>query len=350
MKKKKVEEKIKKDFYSFQKKINRLEEIKRELNSLQARGDTKGFEKEVHILRSRLKDVHALPELERNIKNLRLKIINKKKINKKLNVNLKSQLHNRMHKYISKQKTKQERKINSKMREMQHSLEKEHKLYEELRQKVMDQKDKIETLRRRNSSLIENQNKIKSQEVLKLKKENKLLIDKHKREMQILKDNIRKNSNRQNISLNTAEGYNNYAERSSLIASGKIEKYWVDFESYKDGKNGVLIHVDLRIENNVGSQNAVYAFFYNQDGSALKTNNLKYSSRKGQLMAFSGIITAKYQVDNIPDCKIFIPIEEIRAPSGKTQINLILYLVDLSQGVEKPRVLDKQKYPIVIAN
>ena len=31
-------------------------------------------------------------------------------------------------------------------------------------------------------------------------------------------------------------------------------------------------------------------------------------------------------------------------------INLILYLVDLSKGVEKPRVLDKQKYPIVIAN
>ena len=350
MKKKKVEEKIKKDFYSFQKKINRLEEIKRELNSLQARGDTKGFEKEVHILRSRLKDVHALPELERNMRSLRSKIINKRKVDKKLEVNLKSQLHNKMYQYIKKQKNKQERQINSKIREMQYSLEKENKLYEELKQKVINRKNKVEALRKKNRYLLENQNKIKNPRVLKLQKENKLLIDKHKKEMRILRDKLRKNFNRKNISSNTTKSYNNSAERSNLIESGKIEKYWADLESYKDGKKGILMHVDLRIENNMGSQNAVYAFFYNQDGSALKTNNLKYSSKNGQLMAFSGIITAKYRVDNIPDCKIFIPIEEIKTPSGKTQINLILYLVDLSQGVEKPRVLDKQKYPIVIAN
>ncbi|MEK6891120.1 MAG: hypothetical protein AABX03_03190 [Nanoarchaeota archaeon] len=82
MVKKKKEEKLKKDFYTFQKKINRLEEIRREVNSLQSQGYAKGFEKEVSILKSRLKDVEALPELERNIKNLRLKIIKKREVKK----------------------------------------------------------------------------------------------------------------------------------------------------------------------------------------------------------------------------------------------------------------------------
>lgn len=339
VKKKKVEDKIKNDFYSFQKKINRLEGIRRELNSLQAKGDTMGLEKEVHILRARLKDVNALPELERNIKNLRSKIMKRKGINKNSNINFKFQLHNRVHQYLEKQKFKQEKQINLKMKGMQRSLGKEHKLYEELKKKLIDKKEKIQALRKRNKFLIENRNKIKSQENLKLQRENRLLIERHKKDMQKLKDRLRKNSNSQNFPPDTI-----------LIATGKIKKHWIDFEAYDNGKKGILIHADLIIENNVGSQNAVYVFFYNQDGSAIKTRNPRYSSRDGELMAFSGIITAKYSVSNVADCKIFVPIEEIKTPSGKTQINLVLYLVDLSEGIEKPKVLDKQEHIIAIMN
>ena len=55
------EEKLRSKFYSFQKKVNRLEELKHELNSLQASDYSKGFEKEIVIIRSRLKDTTAIP-------------------------------------------------------------------------------------------------------------------------------------------------------------------------------------------------------------------------------------------------------------------------------------------------
>ena len=77
------EEKIRGDFYSFQRKIARLEELKRELQSLQSKGMTKGFEKEISLMRSRLKDTTAIPELEKQIRKLRSNIRNKREIKKK---------------------------------------------------------------------------------------------------------------------------------------------------------------------------------------------------------------------------------------------------------------------------
>ncbi len=79
----KGEEELKNQFYSFQKKINRLQELKRELSSLESRGLTKGFEKEVSIIKSRLKDTSSLPELDRQVKRLRKKIMDKRDVKKK---------------------------------------------------------------------------------------------------------------------------------------------------------------------------------------------------------------------------------------------------------------------------
>lgn len=76
---KKKEEKLRKDFYSFQSKVNTLEEIRNELKEL----DTRGFEKEVSIIKSRLKDTTAIPELEKLMTDLRRKILNKRPVKRK---------------------------------------------------------------------------------------------------------------------------------------------------------------------------------------------------------------------------------------------------------------------------
>ncbi|MBI2629168.1 hypothetical protein HYW74_03725 [Candidatus Pacearchaeota archaeon] len=83
MAKKESDQKLRREFYTFQGKVNRLEELRRELQSLQAQGFTKGFEKEVSIIQSRLKDTTAIPELEKMIKELREKILNKREVKKK---------------------------------------------------------------------------------------------------------------------------------------------------------------------------------------------------------------------------------------------------------------------------
>ncbi len=80
---KKKEEVLKKDFYSFQKKVNRLEELKHELQSLESGGVTKGFEREVKLIRSRLRDTTALPELEKLMRDLRKKILKRKIVKRK---------------------------------------------------------------------------------------------------------------------------------------------------------------------------------------------------------------------------------------------------------------------------
>lgn len=64
---------IKREFDAFASKIARLESLKQELNVL----DTKGFESEVKLIRARLKDVNAIPDIERDIGVLREKIKNR---------------------------------------------------------------------------------------------------------------------------------------------------------------------------------------------------------------------------------------------------------------------------------
>ena len=65
---------IKKEFDEFAKKIARLEELRQELNAL----DSKGFESELKLIRVKLKDVNSIPQITRNINELKKKIENRK--------------------------------------------------------------------------------------------------------------------------------------------------------------------------------------------------------------------------------------------------------------------------------
>ena len=78
---------LRKNFYSFQKKVGHLEEIRHELSSLESKGLTKGFEKEVNLIRSRLKDTTAVPILVKRMNKLRSDIRNKRIVKKKSPIN-----------------------------------------------------------------------------------------------------------------------------------------------------------------------------------------------------------------------------------------------------------------------
>lgn len=65
-----VEKGVKAEFEALASRISRLEALRDELDAL----DTRGFESDVHLMRARLKDVSALPELERAMVELRRKI------------------------------------------------------------------------------------------------------------------------------------------------------------------------------------------------------------------------------------------------------------------------------------
>ncbi|MBT3405307.1 hypothetical protein HN832_05005 [archaeon] len=68
MNKKKVS--LKRDFEIFSKGVQRLEELKAELNAL----DTKGFESDVAVIKSKLKNVSEISNIEKKLKQLKIKI------------------------------------------------------------------------------------------------------------------------------------------------------------------------------------------------------------------------------------------------------------------------------------
>ena len=63
-------DKLERDFELFGKGINRLENLKKELNSL----NTKGFEKDKHKIESELKNVTDIPKIEKQMNTLKKKI------------------------------------------------------------------------------------------------------------------------------------------------------------------------------------------------------------------------------------------------------------------------------------
>jgi hypothetical protein len=78
---------VKKEFTNFADKISKLESLRHELDAL----DTRGFKTEIKLIKSKLKDINAIPEIKRDIDSLRLKIrrnlskgVVKSKIAKKL--------------------------------------------------------------------------------------------------------------------------------------------------------------------------------------------------------------------------------------------------------------------------
>src|SRR3989344_3453284 len=70
-----TKEKIKKEFDEFAQKVTRLESLKKRFDAL----NTNGFEKEARIIKSKLKDTKAIPQIEREINSLENKITNKYK-------------------------------------------------------------------------------------------------------------------------------------------------------------------------------------------------------------------------------------------------------------------------------
>ncbi|MEK6823774.1 MAG: hypothetical protein AABY06_01950, partial [Nanoarchaeota archaeon] len=78
-KKSKASSVSKTDFETFKFGVERLKELEKELNSL----DTAGFAKEEQDIRTRLKKVSEIPNIERKLKDLKLKINKKYKPKKR---------------------------------------------------------------------------------------------------------------------------------------------------------------------------------------------------------------------------------------------------------------------------
>ena len=65
------EEEVKEEFDDFARKVSKMESLKDELEAM----DTTGFEKEVRVIRAKMKNVDSTSEVERDIDKLKEKIL-----------------------------------------------------------------------------------------------------------------------------------------------------------------------------------------------------------------------------------------------------------------------------------
>src|SRR3989344_9351451 len=94
---------LERDFEVFAKGVKRLEELRAELSSL----NTSGYEEDAAIIRSKLKNVSYIPEIEKEIKVLRNKIDGKHKQRSPESSNAHARIHkqiNELEKELSRRK------------------------------------------------------------------------------------------------------------------------------------------------------------------------------------------------------------------------------------------------------
>ncbi|MGC9310043.1 MAG: hypothetical protein ACP5D2_05105, partial [Candidatus Nanoarchaeia archaeon] len=119
---KKPDKELREDFEAFKKGVERLEELKQELNSL----DTKGHEQEVAAIKSKMKNVSEIPSIERDIKRLRQKIAGRYKPKQRDNVDKKIRaLEKKLDKKITSQKNTKYKNQVSRLQKEIDSLERE---------------------------------------------------------------------------------------------------------------------------------------------------------------------------------------------------------------------------------
>lgn len=106
--------------------------------------------------------------------------------------------------------------------------------------------------------------------------------------------------------------------------SANIEKIWVDYDQYKNGKKGMLIHVKFTIDGMKGNDGMCALYFKYKNGDFLKDYNNSYNSSDG-CVSCGATFTPGYDSTVYNDYQLFMPYEELHMSSGKS--NLAFYAI-----------------------
>jgi hypothetical protein len=99
-------------------------------------------------------------------------------------------------------------------------------------------------------------------------------------------------------------------------ATASYENLWVDYDITENGKKGMRIHVKFRIMNMKDTDGNLAIYFETKAGEKLKSNNLTYQSKSGQLAVYKSVKPG-YDEAVFNDMIVFIPYEEFKIEAGK---------------------------------
>lgn len=104
----------------------------------------------------------------------------------------------------------------------------------------------------------------------------------------------------------------------SQISSGpsaSIDRVWVDHNYFYGGNKGMMIHVKFTTYKMLNKQGECNAYFYFENGTALKDYNGYYKTVSGKV-SVGETFTPSYESSEYSDFKLFIPYTELHISSS----------------------------------
>jgi len=98
----------------------------------------------------------------------------------------------------------------------------------------------------------------------------------------------------------------------------EIIRVWEEENVSVDGKMGLEIHINFNINGFPGVLCQAVAYFYDENGQALKDSNNEYKTPAG-LVAAQTDFTPAYDQTSFEDLTIAIPYDELHLPAGETK-------------------------------
>lgn len=112
----------------------------------------------------------------------------------------------------------------------------------------------------------------------------------------------------------------------------KINRIWTDFNSVRNGQNGMVIHIDFEAQGLKDHSIGANAYFEYSDGRELKDIDGNYGTSDGQV-AVSALTTANYDNSRWNDFELFIPLSQLHVTGkGTVSLRYQLQIHDRSAG------------------
>lgn len=94
-----------------------------------------------------------------------------------------------------------------------------------------------------------------------------------------------------------------------------------------DDENGVYIEVNFTVSNMLNKKGACTAFFYYEDGTALKDFNKRYYTASGKV-AVTESFTAPYATTEFEEFGLFIPYTELHLGDSSSDVKFFVAIFD----------------------
>jgi hypothetical protein len=105
-----------------------------------------------------------------------------------------------------------------------------------------------------------------------------------------------------------------------------VEKVWIDYDVFENGKKGMRIHVKFKVYGLKGVDSYLAAYFERSNGDKVMGKTTSFRSTTGQLAVYKALKPG-YEPTVYEDAQLFLPYEEIQLGSGVYNLKIDIDLI-----------------------